>query len=77
MLSVHNYVISWDLNWRVVNDLIIWLGVINVITASRENASVIGRTMCKSPKISAMSFTGSTKVGECKQNHMKGVYHTI
>ena len=45
------------------------LGVINVITASRENASAIGRTLCKSPKISAMSFTGSTKVGECEQNH--------
>ena len=43
-------------------------GVINVVTSARENASVIGQTMCKSPKVAAMSFTGSTRVGRlgCK-----------
>jgi len=39
-------------------------GVINVVTSAQENASVIGKTMCKSPKVAAMSFTGSTRVGK-------------
>jgi len=39
-------------------------GVINVVTTSRENASLIGRILSRSEKVSAMSFTGSTKVGK-------------
>jgi len=39
-------------------------GVINVITTSRENAGLIGRILSRSEKVSAMSFTGSTKVGK-------------
>jgi len=39
-------------------------GVINVVTSAKENASLIGKVMCKSPKVAAMSFTGSTRVGK-------------
>lgn len=39
-------------------------GVINVIPTSRFNAKFIGRTFCSSPKISVISFTGSTMVGK-------------
>merc|ERR1711894_212646 len=39
-------------------------GVINVVTVSRENASTVGRLLCKSTKVAALSFTGSTKVGK-------------
>ena len=40
------------------------LGVINVVTAARENAAEVGKAMCKSPEVAAMSFTGSTRVGK-------------
>ena len=39
-------------------------GVINVVTSTHQYASAIGKTMCKSPKVAAMSFTGSTRVGK-------------
>lgn len=39
-------------------------GVVNVVTCSRASASGIGSVMCKSHKLSALSFTGSTAVGK-------------
>lgn len=39
-------------------------GVINVVTAAHENASAVGRVLCESPKVGALSFTGSTSVGK-------------
>ncbi|XP_058814029.1 succinate-semialdehyde dehydrogenase [NADP(+)] GabD [Topomyia yanbarensis] len=38
-------------------------GVFNVITSSRKNAASIGELLCKSEKVAAISFTGSTEVG--------------
>lgn len=35
-----------------------------MVTSSRENASAVGKTLCKSTKVAAMSFTGSTKIGK-------------
>ena len=34
------------------------------MTSSKENASSVGKALCKSTKVAAMSFTGSTKVGK-------------
>lgn len=39
-------------------------GVINVVTASRENAPAVGKLFCESPSVAAISFTGSTEVGK-------------
>jgi len=39
-------------------------GVINIVTSDRGNAASIGKVMCKSPKVAALSFTGSTRVGK-------------
>ncbi|XP_053699274.1 succinate-semialdehyde dehydrogenase [NADP(+)] GabD [Sabethes cyaneus] len=39
-------------------------GVFNVVTSSRKNASSIGELLCKSDKVAAISFTGSTEVGK-------------
>lgn len=38
-------------------------GVINIVTSSRKNAASIGELLCKSEKVAAISFTGSTEVG--------------
>nr|XP_045610590.1 succinate-semialdehyde dehydrogenase, mitochondrial-like isoform X1 [Procambarus clarkii] len=38
-------------------------GVINVVTTSRANTSVVGELMCTSKKVAGVSFTGSTAVG--------------
>jgi acyl-CoA reductase-like NAD-dependent aldehyde dehydrogenase len=38
-------------------------GLVSVITTPRELASGVGETLCKHPKISKLSFTGSTPVG--------------
>ncbi|MFJ7567022.1 NAD-dependent succinate-semialdehyde dehydrogenase [Herminiimonas sp. NPDC097707] len=38
-------------------------GVINVITADAENSIVVGKTLCASPIVRHVSFTGSTPVG--------------
>ena len=43
-------------------------GVLNVITCSRQNAAVVGKALCKSPLVAAMSFTGSTVVGKVRVN---------
>ncbi|XP_062536578.1 3-sulfolactaldehyde dehydrogenase [Armigeres subalbatus] len=39
-------------------------GVFNVVTSSRKNAASIGELLCKSDKVAAISFTGSTEVGK-------------
>jgi len=39
-------------------------GVLNVVTASRENTPEIGRIICQHPLVAAISFTGSTFVGK-------------
>ncbi|XP_055617980.1 3-sulfolactaldehyde dehydrogenase [Toxorhynchites rutilus septentrionalis] len=39
-------------------------GVFNIITSSRKNAATIGELLCKSEKVAAISFTGSTEVGK-------------
>ncbi|KAL4716125.1 hypothetical protein ACJJTC_013902 [Scirpophaga incertulas] len=39
-------------------------GVINVITTSRKNASVVGKIMCTDEHVGCISFTGSTVVGK-------------
>ncbi|VDI33778.1 succinate-semialdehyde dehydrogenase [Mytilus galloprovincialis] len=39
-------------------------GVLNVVTCSRDNSAEVGKTLCKSPTIKQISFTGSTAVGK-------------
>ena len=34
-------------------------GVLNVVTCSRENAAEVGKVLCTSPLVNAISFTGS------------------
>ena len=36
----------------------------NVVTASRDGAAMVGDTFVKDPRIAVMSFTGSTNVGQ-------------
>ena len=38
-------------------------GVINVVTADAEQSIVVGKTLCASPTVRHLSFTGSTEVG--------------
>ena len=38
-------------------------GVINILTADADNSIAIGKTLCESPIIRHISFTGSTEVG--------------
>ncbi|XP_055586105.1 glutarate-semialdehyde dehydrogenase [Uranotaenia lowii] len=44
-------------------------GVFNIITSSRKNAASIGELLCTSPKVAAISFTGSTEVGKLLYRH--------
>ena len=37
-------------------------GVINVVTASRQNTGQVGKLLCESPQVAGLSFTGSTQV---------------
>ncbi|XP_058467940.1 succinate-semialdehyde dehydrogenase [NADP(+)] GabD-like [Malaya genurostris] len=39
-------------------------GVLNVVTSSRKNAASVGKLLCQSEKVAAISFTGSTEVGK-------------
>ncbi|ELU12107.1 hypothetical protein CAPTEDRAFT_157230 [Capitella teleta] len=39
-------------------------GVLNVVTASRNNTPAVGKVMCKSEKVMKISFTGSSGVGK-------------
>ena len=38
-------------------------GVINILTANADNSIAIGKTLCESPTVRHISFTGSTEVG--------------
>jgi succinate-semialdehyde dehydrogenase/glutarate-semialdehyde dehydrogenase len=38
-------------------------GVINILTADADNSIAIGKTLCESPTVRHISFTGSTEVG--------------
>ncbi|XP_071438653.1 succinate-semialdehyde dehydrogenase, mitochondrial [Hetaerina americana] len=39
-------------------------GVFNVVTSARENAPQVGKSLCESPLVAGISFTGSTDVGK-------------
>uniref|UniRef100_A0A915JV10 Aldehyde dehydrogenase domain-containing protein n=1 Tax=Romanomermis culicivorax TaxID=13658 RepID=A0A915JV10_ROMCU len=39
-------------------------GVFNIVTADRQHTASIGKFLCESPKVAAISFTGSTAVGK-------------
>jgi len=39
-------------------------GVFNVITASRNNATIVGKELTSNPLVKKISFTGSTRVGK-------------
>ncbi len=39
-------------------------GVLNIVTASRENTSEVGKALCEHESIKKISFTGSTAVGK-------------
>ena len=36
-------------------------GVLNVVTASRKNTPEVGNSMCTSPKVAGVSFTGKKR----------------
>lgn len=38
-------------------------GVLNIVTADAENSIIVGKTLCDSPIVRHLSFTGSTPVG--------------
>ena len=38
-------------------------GVLNIVTADAENSIIVGQTLCESPIVRHLSFTGSTPVG--------------
>jgi acyl-CoA reductase-like NAD-dependent aldehyde dehydrogenase len=40
------------------------LGVINIVTGSLDHSSEIGKALCDSELVGALSFTGSTRVGK-------------
>ncbi|XP_033105555.1 succinate-semialdehyde dehydrogenase, mitochondrial-like [Anneissia japonica] len=39
-------------------------GVLNVVTCSQQHVSEVGRVLCQSPKVSKISFTGSSATGK-------------
>nr|CAB3221058.1 succinate-semialdehyde dehydrogenase, mitochondrial [Phallusia mammillata] len=39
-------------------------GVLNILPCSRENTPAVGQVICESPKVAAISFTGSTATGK-------------
>jgi succinate-semialdehyde dehydrogenase/glutarate-semialdehyde dehydrogenase len=38
-------------------------GVLNIVTADAQNSIIVGKTLCDSPDVRHLSFTGSTPVG--------------
>ncbi len=38
-------------------------GVLNIVTANAQNSIIVGKTLCDSPDVRHLSFTGSTPVG--------------
>lgn len=49
---------------KIIDGLDIPNGVVNILPSSVENSSKIGFSMCKSPDLRVISFTGSSKVGK-------------
>lgn len=49
-------------------------GVLNIVTASRANASLVGAELTSNPMVAKVSFTGSTRVGK---NLMAQCAHTV
>ncbi|XP_011304381.1 succinate-semialdehyde dehydrogenase, mitochondrial [Fopius arisanus] len=43
-------------------------GVINIVTTSPKNSAVVGKLLCESTDVRALSFTGSTAVGKILYN---------
>lgn len=41
-------------------------GVVNVVPCSRARVQEVGAALCDSPKVQAVSFTGSTEVGQVR-----------
>lgn len=39
-------------------------GVINIVPTDKANSSAVGKAICESPDVGALSFTGSTGVGK-------------
>ena len=39
-------------------------GVVNIVPTDKTNSSAVGRAICESPDVAALSFTGSTNVGK-------------
>ena len=44
--------------------MFVYPGVVNVVTGSAEKSAEIGKALCDSQKVAALSFTGSTRVGK-------------
>ena len=55
----------------VVSFFIILSGVINVVTCKHEGSAEVGKALCESPKVAALSFTGSTRVGNYLRKNKK------
>ena len=53
------------------------IGVINVVTGTHANAASIGKAMCDSPAVKALSFTGSTRVGTVQKMRLNWLQWTV
>ncbi|KAK7079918.1 Succinate-semialdehyde dehydrogenase, mitochondrial, partial [Halocaridina rubra] len=49
---------------KICEDAGVPCGVINVVSCSRTRVQEVGAALCDSPKVQALSFTGSTAVGQ-------------
>lgn len=49
---------------KVCEDAGVPVGVVNVVPCSRERVQAVGAALCDSPIVQALSFTGSTAVGQ-------------
>jgi len=52
-------------------------GVINIVTADADQSIVIGKTLCASPTVRHLSFTGSTEVGRMLLHQFFGKRHIL
>ena len=46
----------------IIDNELINVGVVNVVTSSRAHTAEVGQVLCQSPKVAGISFTGSTNV---------------
>ncbi len=56
--------IPWWGIYKTVYSMCFYSGVVNVVTCQHESSTEVGKAMCASEKVAALSFTGSTRVGE-------------